>query len=228
MLVSSWDNSLSLYDGYTAALKGRFNSKASILSADFSEDETAVYIGGLEQRLNKIDLVTGNETNIGYHDEAVRCVEYDPFSNCVYTGSWDKTLKIWDERQGNKEIVRELSDKVYAMSVCRNKVVLGMANNKVVVYDTRSSKDLEYEEETGLGKHQIRCIQAMPDSEGFASGSIEGRIAIEYFPDTKPEEASNFSYKCHRINKEDGEMKYSYVYPVNDISFHPDFKTFAS
>lgn len=69
----------------------------------------------------------------------------------------------------------------------------------------------------------------MPDSEGYATGSIEGRIAIEYFPDTIPEGASNFSYKCHRVSKEESDgTKYSYIYPVNDISFHPGYKTFAS
>ena len=125
--------------------------------------------------------------------------------------------------------MREVHDKVYALSTCRNKVVVGMANSKVVVYDTRSSKDLEYEEETGLGKYQIRCIQTMPSGIGFAAGSTEGRIAIEYFPDTKPEEASNFSYKWHRITKEDEDgSKTSFIYPVNDISFHPKFQTFAS
>ena len=103
-----------------------------------------------------------------------------------------------------------------------------MANNKVVVYDTRSSKDLESEDETNLGKYQIRCLQCMPDSEGFAAGSIEGRIAIEYFKDMVPEDAENFGFKCHRISKEENDTKYSYIYPVNDISFHPGFKTFVS
>ena len=195
LLVSAWDNSLSLYDGYTTGLKFRYVSKAAILSADFTESESGAYFGGLEQKVKKFDFNKEIEIDIGHHDEGIRCVEYDPYSKCLYTGSWDKTLKIWDERTGAKEIIRELSDKVYAMSVCRNKVVLGMANNKIVVYDTRSSKDLEYEDDTGLGKHQIRCIQGMPESEGYAAGSIEGRIAIEYFPDTIPEGCSNFSYK---------------------------------
>lgn len=228
LLVSSWDASCYLYDGYSNAFKHRYQSKASILSADFTPEENGAYLGGLEQKVKKVDFETGEESDIGHHDDVIRCVQYDHYSRCLFTGSWDKTLKIWDERSNNKETTRELSDKVYAMSVCRNKVVLGMANNKVVVYDTRSSKDLEYEEETGLGKYQIRWIEAMPSGIGYATGSVEGRIAIEYFPDTIPEGASNFSYKCHRVSKEVEGSKTSYIYPVNDISFHPQYQTFAS
>lgn len=195
LLVSSWDNTLNLYDGYTSELSVKHNSKAAILSTDFNEDESGAYFGGLEQKVKKFDFASQTETNIGHHDEAVRTVEYDPYSSCLYTGSWDKTLKIWDERSSSKEVIRELSDKVYAMSVCRNKVTLGMANNKIVVYDTRSSNDLLYEEDTGLGKFQPRCLESMPDGEGFATGSVEGRIAIEYFKDSTTDETSNFSFK---------------------------------
>ena len=228
LLVSSWDNTLSLYDDYTVELKLRHKSKAAILCADFNMEETGAYFGGLEQKVKKIDFVKGAEIDIGHHDEAIRTIEYDLYSNCLYTGSWDKSLKIWDERTGHKEVTKELNDKVYAMSVCRNKVAVAMANNKIAVFDTRSSKDLEFEDDTGLGKHQIRWVQCMPEGEGYAAGSIEGRIAIEYFPDTTPPDTSNFSYKWHRVSKEDEGTKYSYIYPVNDISFHPVYKTFAS
>ena len=161
LLASSWDTTLCLYDGYTNGLRQRYQNKAAVLATDFTPDEQGAYVAGLEQKVKKIDFETEDEIDIGHHDDAIRCLEYDHMSRCLYTGSWDKTLKIWDERSSNKETVRELSDKVYAMSVCRNRVVLGMANNKVVVYDTRASKDLEYEEETGLGKHQIRCVSTM-------------------------------------------------------------------
>lgn len=226
LLATSWDGTLSLYDGYTNALKLRYQGKASVLTADFTPDERGAYLGGLEQKVIKYDFESETETVLTHHDEAIRCLEYDHFSKLLYTGSWDKSFKIWDEREG-KEQVRELSDKVYAMSVCRNKVVIGMANNKVVIYDTRKSVDLESEEETGLGKYQIRCVRAMPNGAGYAWGSVEGRIAIEYFPDNS-DSNTNFSYKCHRVSKVQNGENISYIYPVNDIAFHPKYNTFAS
>ena len=68
----------------------------------------------------------------------------------------------------------------------------------------------------------------MQAGNGYAAGSVEGRIAIEYFPDSIQDNENNFSYKCHRITKETTGEKISYIYPVNDISFHPHYHTFAS
>jgi cell cycle arrest protein BUB3 len=72
LLVTSWDSTCSLYDGYGGALKYRYQSKAAVLSADFTEDETGAYIGGLEQKVRKIDFATNDETDLGHHDDAVR------------------------------------------------------------------------------------------------------------------------------------------------------------
>ena len=33
------------------------------------------------------------------HDDAIRCVEFCSELGIVITGSWDRTLKLWDPRQ---------------------------------------------------------------------------------------------------------------------------------
>lgn len=35
---------------------------------------------------------------VGKHDNAIRCVEYSTDMNCIITGSWDSTVKLWDTR----------------------------------------------------------------------------------------------------------------------------------
>lgn len=67
-------------------------------------------------------------------------------------------------------------------------------------------------------KCYTRCIQAFPDGCGFAIGSIEGRVAVEYFDVDGP--AKKFAFRCHR---RDG-----LIFPVNAISFHPTYGTFAT
>jgi cell cycle arrest protein BUB3 len=38
----------------------------------------------------------------------------------------------------------------------------------------------------------------MPDGQGYATASVEGRIAVEYF-DPKPEvQERKYAFKCHR------------------------------
>ena len=57
------------------------------------------------------------------------------------------------------------------------------------------------------------CVQ-----EGFAVGSIEGRVGIQHLLDKDKDK--NFAFKCHR---EDAN-----VYSVNAIHFHNTFGTFAT
>ena len=50
---------------------------------------------------------------------------------------------------------------------------------------------------------QHRCVSIFLDKKtslptGFALGSIEGRVAIQYVNTTNPKD--NFTFKCHRSN----------------------------
>lgn len=38
------------------------------------------------------------ETVIGTHDQPIRAVEYSDEVNCILTGSWDTSVKMWDPR----------------------------------------------------------------------------------------------------------------------------------
>ena len=60
-----------------------------------------------------------------------------------------------------------------------------------------------------------RCISIFPDQQGFAVGSIKGRVGIEYFNGQAAKQASastgykpasaynqpkqGFAFKCHRV-----------------------------
>ena len=52
---------------------------------------------------------------------------------------------------------------------------------------------------------------------GYATGSVEGRIAVEYF-DTNPQvQEKKYAFKCHRQTIDDVD----HVWPVNALAFHP-------
>jgi hypothetical protein len=62
-----------------------------------------------------------------------------------------------------------------------------------------------------------RSLAYMPDGQGYATASVEGRIAVEYF-DPKPEvQEKKYAFKCHRQTI--GEV--DHVWPVNCLAFHP-------
>jgi cell cycle arrest protein BUB3 len=67
-----------------------------------------------------------------------------------------------------------------------------------------------------------------PDATGgYASSSIEGRVAVEYFSPEPAAQALKYAFKCHRQPAQDGSGA-DVVYPVNALAFHPVHGTFAS
>ena len=53
------------------------------------------------------------------------------------------------------------------------------ANKQVVVYDLTGGKLVD-QHESAL-KYQTRCVSIFHDNQGYAMGSIEGRVSIEYY-----------------------------------------------
>ena len=59
---------------------------------------------------------------------------------------------------------------------------------------------------------------------GYATASVEGRIAVEYFDPAPTVQEKKYAFKCHRQTIEDVD----HVWPVNALAFHPNYNTFAS
>ena len=60
--------------------------------------------------------------------------------------------------------------------------------------------------------------------KGYATASVEGRIAVEYFDPAPAIQAKKYAFKCHRHTVNDVD----HVWPVNSLAFHPVHNTFAS
>lgn len=74
-------------------------------------------------------------------------------------------------------------------------------------------------------KFLTRAVAAMPSDAGYATSSIEGRVAVEWFDASAESQARKYAFKCHRQTDTNGT---DVVYPVNALAFHPTFGTFAS
>lgn len=76
-------------------------------------------------------------------------------------------------------------------------------------------------------KFMTRTVACMLDDQGYASSSIEGRVAVEYFDPDAAVQAKKYAFKCHRTaDPEDHSV--DVVYPVNALAFHPVHRSFAS
>jgi cell cycle arrest protein BUB3 len=60
-------------------------------------------------------------------------------------------------------------------------------------------------------------VACMADGKGWASGSLEGRVAVDYFDDSAAGQGKRYAYKAHRQTVDGVD----YTYPVNALAYHP-------
>lgn len=185
LLVSSWDKGVRLYDtsaGDNAQRFVFFHSNA-VLDCSFS-DLNHAFSGGLDRSLESYDFTAQKQISLGIHDtcgnyittptlgthdDAIKCVEYCPTLGIITTGSWDRTLKIWDPRQQYAVgTYNQSGEQVFTMSLSGERLVVGTSNRKVLVWDLRNMQFAEQRRMSSL-KYQTRCIRCFPNKQGQAT-----------------------------------------------------------
>jgi len=222
LFVSSWDSTARLYDIGNNSLRTKFEHSSPVLDVCFS-DATHGFSGGLDKTVKSFDFNTGDDDTLGYHDAPIKCVEYCPELGLVITGSWDHNIKLWDPREKQCTASHDQTERVYTMAISEERLVVGTAGRKVMVWDLRNMGIVQQRRESSL-KFQTRSIRCFPNKQGYVLSSIEGRVAVEYFDPSPESQKKKYAFKCHRVKNEGIE----YIYPVNTISFHNVHNTFAT
>ncbi|RKP24183.1 mitotic checkpoint protein BUB3 [Syncephalis pseudoplumigaleata] len=225
LLASSWDRYVRLYDVKANHELARFEHYGAVFDCCFGNDQHTAYSGSLDRRVRMLNLETKTEKILGKHEAAVRCVSYMPEVQLLATGSWDASVRLYDDRSSEPETKRiEVPAKVFAADSVGHTLVVAMAERQVHVYDVRNMDEPMQRRESSL-KYQTRTVACMPDGEGsYLSSSIEGRVAVEYFDPSPKSQARKYAFKCHRMTHSGVDT----VYPVNALAFHPIHGTFAT
>lgn len=237
-LVRLWETSLPKADlnmtpGQTPAMqavpKAQQSAGGPVLDLCYSDDGSKIFFGSADKTLRMWDLGSNQVTQIGAHDNCIKSVHFiqSPSYQCVMTGSWDKTLKFWDARQPNPMLTLNLPDRLYAADVMYPMAVACTAGKNCIVYQLDNSPR-EYKKMDINLKNMLRSVAICADLKtkqpiGFAVGSVEGRVAIQYLNAANPKD--NFTFKCHRVDQTGNVQE---IYPINDLAFHPVHGTLAT
>ena len=90
--------------------------------------------------------------------------------------------------------------KVYTLSVSGDRLIMGTAGRRVLVWDLRNMGYVQQRRESSL-KYQTRCIRAFPNKQGYVLSSIEGRVAVEYLDPSPEVQKKKYAFKCHRLKE---------------------------
>lgn len=195
----------------------------------------------------RIDLESGKQEVISKHSQGVSSVVYSADYSIVVSGSWDATLHFHNAKDLSQGPIKiQLPGKVHALAASPTKIVVAMTARLVHIYDlptvaaylaahggsegaadaTAAIKPWQ-QRESSL-KFLTRAVACMPNDAGYATSSIEGRVAVEWFEDSAESQARKYAFKCHRQAAPEEEGGGDVVFPVNALAFHPRYGTFAS
>jgi cell cycle arrest protein BUB3 len=173
------------------------------------------------------------------HEQGVKSVVYSKEHSLVISAAWDSTLHVHPAGDATwPPVTVSLPSKPFSLSISPTKLVVAMASRALHIYDlealakqcsttttTTTKLDIEpWQRRESSLKFMTRAVACMPNDEGYASSSIEGRVGVEWFDPSPESQARKYAFKCHRQPVDDVDV----VYPVNALTFHPLYGTFAS
>ena len=206
-----------------------------LLSLCWNSDCTMIFTGCADGTVNYFDANSSQVGVIGKHEFGCKEIIWISQASLLMTGGWDGKLNIWDLRQQTPCMSIELGKRVYSMSQGGELLVLGLSD-RIVTYFNLSKVFSGYTQpeatfESHL-KYQTRKVCVFTENDGYAIGSIEGRVAVKFVDLKKNPEINNetktmnnpndFAFRCHR--SADGQE----LYPVHDIAFNPVHGTFCT
>ena len=222
LVAGSWDNNVRCWEINTNATtvpKAQQTMGGPILDVCWHDDGTKVrqnlarresdlmtvevFMASCDKQVKCWDLASNQAVQVAEHQAPVKACRWvkAPNYSALMTCSWDKTIKFWDTRAQSPMLSIDLPERAYCADVDYPMAVVGTAGRGIIIYQL-DGQPKEYKKVDSPLKYQHRCVSIFRDKKasptGFALGSVEGRVAIQYVNASNPKD--NFTFKCHRSN----------------------------
>lgn len=221
LAATSWDNQMRIWEilPNSAVAKAAVQHDAPALCCTWSRDGTRVFSGGADKTIRMMDVTTGTTTPLVAHEAPVRCLRWmnTAQAQALVSGSWDRTLKYWDLRSPSPIGTLALPERCYSMDINGDLLVVATAERNICIINLNNPMTIFKTIASPL-KWQTRVVSCYHNGTGFAVGSIEGRVGLQWIDEKQHN--LNFAFRCHR----EGNNAYS----VNSIAFHPNYGTFLT
>ena len=241
-----WDSKLRLWEiNYSVSgTNAQFNSKLvynnslsePILSLCWQPDSVNLFSGTTDGTICCNDLSNFSSTPIGKHELGVKELCWIGNLNLLISGGWDGKISVWDLKSNNPIATYETGKKIYTMSCVFPLLVVGLSDRQLLYFNFNKIQQNGFKPEAIFESHlkyQTRTVSVFSEGNGYAIGSIEGRVAIKYLdlnklPDINQEtkqinSPEDFAFRCHRIGDQMAD-----VFPVNAIAFNHAYGTFCT
>ena len=125
------------------------------------------------------------QQTIAAHSDWVRCLSFTPDGTKLVSGSFDKTIKLWQLATGTAlQTLKDHQKGVFALAVSADGKLLasGSWDELIKLWDLETGTLLE-----NLTQHQasVRSLAISPDSKTLISGSFDCTIVLWNLPDGK-------------------------------------------
>ncbi|CAF0882476.1 unnamed protein product [Brachionus calyciflorus] len=124
------------------------DKELSPLTIDFNNTFTRLAIGGYDSKVKVYDVDTKKLVNVlesgdygsstSGHSSRVYCAKYSPLeSNQLFTGGWDDTIQIWDDRISNSQ------NFIYGPHICGDTIDIDSNHNHLLTGSWRKTSTLQ-------------------------------------------------------------------------------------
>lgn len=247
LLVSSWDKNLYVFDIHAedgGKLLHQIEHRAVIFDACWGSNEDEVFTCGTDNDVRRVNLTTNSQEVLSTHADIAMRVYFDPATSTLFSITFRHELHVHNIPPGMAPVGMaaklQLPGAPLCMGATTTKLIIPMSERLTYIYDipTLSQASAQspkaapntievqpFQRRDASLKFMTICVAGMPDDKGYATSSIEGRVAVDWLDESDEAQARKYAFKCHRETRHDTDENgqprdVDVVYPVHALAFN--------